>query len=248
VIPGPRPPEGRDHHHPAAEREADPSTPHEPVGDDDAGCPAGTDAVLVQPARVALTRTAQGWSVISPDGVDDVADLVEGMSLADLVADELGLLAEPDRASRRSARGSSPAVEDEGEPVDARVAALERTVAQLEHALAARVSTERAIGVLAERHATSARSAFETLRRDARSQNRPVAELAREVLEALSPGPHQDDLSPNGISDGIPPPGAAAGRAVPAQRRRRVSVDAALPPSRNARGQRPAAPAADGRS
>jgi len=71
------------------------------------------------------------------------------------------------------------------DPVDARVAALERTVAQLEHALAARVSTERAIGVLAERHSTSPRAAFETLRRDARSQGRPVADLAREVLDGL---------------------------------------------------------------
>jgi AmiR/NasT family two-component response regulator len=65
------------------------------------------------------------------------------------------------------------------------VAALERTVAQLEHALAARVTTERAIGVLAERHGTTPRSAFEGMRREARSQGRPVAELAREVLDTL---------------------------------------------------------------
>jgi hypothetical protein len=246
VIPGPRPHKGHDR--PDADREVDPPAADLPPSDerpedDDAEPPGVVDGI---PTRVALTRSARGWSVVSADGVDDVADLVEGMSLADLVADELGLVIEPDRATRRSARGTSPAVED-AEPTDARVAALERTVAQLEHALAARVSTERAIGVLAERHATSARSAFETLRREARSQGRPVAALAREVLDGLPSGRHQDDLPPEGISDGFPAPGAAAGRAMPAQRRH-PRTDAALPPSRNEPESYPDAPVADGRS
>jgi hypothetical protein len=126
--------------------------------------------------------------VVSPAGAEPAADLVEGLTLADLVAEEYGALAEPDRSTRRSARGpaeSSPDVD----PVDARIAALERTVAQLEHALAARVATERAIGVLAERFGTDPRAAFETLRRDARSQGRPVAELAREVLDGMTDRP-----------------------------------------------------------
>jgi len=106
------------------------------------------------------------------------------MSLADLVAEEFGAQLEPDRSARRSARGPGEGGSPD-DPADARVAALERTVAQLEHALAARVSTERAIGVLAERHGTTPRSAFESLRREARSQGRPVHELAREVLETL---------------------------------------------------------------
>jgi hypothetical protein len=135
---------------------------------------------------VALTRTNRGWSVVSPAGTECAGDLVEGLTLADLVAEELGVLAEPDRTARRSARGPAEAPGEPADPVDARVAALERTVAQLEHALAARVSTERAIGVLAERHGTSPKAAFETLRRDARSQGRPVVELAREVLGRLS--------------------------------------------------------------
>jgi hypothetical protein len=135
-------------------------------------------------APVALTRSSRGWTVVSPSGPEHAPDLVEGMSLADIVAEEHGALIEPDRTARRSARGATDGAED-GDPVDARVAALERTVAQLEHALAARVSTERAIGVLAERHGTSARAAFEALRRDARSSGRPVAELAREVLDGL---------------------------------------------------------------
>ena len=150
---------------------------------------------------VALTRTARGWAVLSPAGREDAADLMEGLSLADLVAEELGALVEPDRTARRSARGLAATADDDADPVDARIAALERTVAQLEHALAARVSTERAIGVLAERHRISARAAFESLRGDARSQGRPVADLAREVLEGLgseSPvapadGPASDD-------------------------------------------------------
>ncbi|WP_244523752.1 ANTAR domain-containing protein [Blastococcus sp. DSM 46786] len=141
-------------------------------------------------SRVALTRAARGWVVVpltgGPVGGDAVEDVVEGMTLADLVADELGGLPEPDRSARRSARGPVGAPGDT-DPVDARVAALERTVAQLEHALAARVSTERAIGVLAERHGTSPRTAFEGLRREARTQGRPVVELAREVLESLAP-------------------------------------------------------------
>jgi len=150
---------------------------------------------------VSLTRTPRGWAVTSPAGTEDAADLVEGLSLADLVAEELGLLVEPDRTARRSARGpgsGSGSVEDAVDPAAARVAELERTVSQLEHALAARVSTERAIGVLAERNAISARAAFESLRRDARSQGRPVAQLAREVLDSLSsePAPSVDEPLP----------------------------------------------------
>ena len=140
-----------------------------------------------EPAPVALTRTPAGWVVRSATTSDPVGDVVEGMSLADLIAEEFGALPEPDRSARRSARGTVVAagaapVADEAA---LRIAALERTVAQLEHALAARVTTERAIGVLAERHAVSARTAFEGLRRDARSQGRPVAELARAVLDGL---------------------------------------------------------------
>jgi hypothetical protein len=179
VIPGPRP-----------------WTGHERPAGSDARTAAGTAGL----PEVALTRTARGWSVISPAGIEPVVDLVEGLSLADLVAEELGGLTEPDRTARRSARGPAGTPDESVDPVDARVAALERTVAQLEHALAARVA-ERAIGVLAERHGTSARVAFEVLRRDARSQGRPVAELARRVLDSLSP-----DAVPEPAADGTPLP------------------------------------------
>lgn len=164
---------------------------------------------------VSLTRTARGWAVHSPAGAEPAADLVEGLSLADLVAEEFGVLTEPDRSARRSARG--PAGPD-GEPLDpaqARVAELERTVAQLEHALAARVSTERAIGVLAERHGTSARDAFESMRRDARSQGRPVAELAREVLDGLATDTAvSGDAAPRRSGRSVPAPGVRPGAVV----------------------------------
>jgi hypothetical protein len=150
---------------------------------------------------------------VSPSGTEHAADLVEGLSLADLVAEELGALVEPDRSTRRSARSHGHPADgtEDGDPVDARVAELERTVAQLEHALAARVSTERAIGVLAERNGISARAAFEMLRRDARSHGRPVAELAREVLDGLAAEP----------GDAPPAADGPSGRSVPAPAARR---------------------------
>jgi hypothetical protein len=109
---------------------------------------------------VSLTRTSRGWTVVSPAGVEAVDDLVEGLSLADLIAEQFGELPEPDRTARRSARGPGSGPDEAAEAPDPRVAALERTVSQLEHALAARVSTERAIGVLAERHGVNPRAAF----------------------------------------------------------------------------------------
>ncbi|WP_104526468.1 ANTAR domain-containing protein, partial [Blastococcus atacamensis] len=158
-------------------------------------------APAVDHPRVALARTQRGWTVIPvpvPAIGDDVADLVEGMTLADLVAEQTGGLPEPDRNARRSARGPAGPSPD-ADPLDARIAALERTVAQLEHALAARVSTERAIGVLAERNGSSPRTAFEELRGQARTQGRPVVELAREVLDGLAADPALDVVPATGF-------------------------------------------------
>lgn len=160
---------------------------------------------------MALTRNARGWAVVSTAGVEQAEGLIEGLSLADLVAEEFGMLPEPDRSARRSARGggtrpsrgrekSGPAAPD---PTATRLAELERTVRQLEHALSARVATERAIGVLAERTGTSPRGAFEVLRRDARASGRPVAEIAREVVATLPADP---------IPDTEPAPPVPAGR------------------------------------
>jgi hypothetical protein len=176
---------------------------------------------------VTVTRTARGWSVLSPSGAVHAGDLVEGLTLADLIAEELGCLAEPDRSARRSARGPVQVGTPDEDSPDARVAALERTVAQLEHALAARVSTERAIGVLAERNRTSPRAAFESLRREARSSGRPVAELARTVLTSLEavPDVEPDVLSgPHALAGPVAPP---APRGV--SRRRAAGASVASP-------------------
>ena len=187
MIPGPRPSTGLNRVEMARERvlAALLPAPDAPVAHNRRVNPSAESRTGGSP--VSLTRTPRGWRVVSPSGAHEVDGLVEGLSLADLIAEELGTLAEPDRLTRRSARGPVTSDIDAADPVDARIIALERTVAQLEHALAARVATERAIGVLAERFGTDPRAAFETLRRDARSQGRPVAELAREVLDAMVP-------------------------------------------------------------
>jgi len=185
---------------------------------------------------VLLARTARGWTVLSPSGTElpreglpgpdaGTLDLVEAMSLADLVAGELGTTPEPDRKARKAARSTSAdSIEDAAapDPRDAEIVVLRRTLGQLEHALAARVSIERAIGVLAERHGTTPREAFEDLRRRARSQGRPAAELAGEVLEGLPAGaavPGQRTATgPTGLpttalpSTGLPPTGEPAPR------------------------------------
>jgi ANTAR domain len=188
-----------------------------------------------QPA-VLLVRTGHGWTVLGADPVGGWVEvsppvaaeapaltLVEAMSLADLVAAELGVTPEPDRQARRAARtGSADDGEPDGDPRDEEITALRRTIGQLEHALAARVSIERAIGVLAERHGITPRAAFEDLRRRARSQGRPAQELATEVLEGLdgsaaAPSPLLPAAGPH--------PAAHGSTARRVQRPRRASGD-----------------------
>ena len=130
---------------------------------------AGNPALGAEPVA---RRTATGWRV----GDEEVSDLTSAMVLADLLAADLhgpGTPATPGPAA--------PAAE---EPPDARK--LERTVAQLEHALTARVRVEQAIGVLAERHRLRPRQAFELLRSVARAQGRRVLEMATEVVESAT--------------------------------------------------------------
>lgn len=104
-----------------------------------------------------------GWSV---SGTEPSGDLTSAMVLADLLAGELS-------PGGRPARGDAPLDE---------VDRLRLSVVQLEHALAARVVVEQAIGVLAERQHSSPREAFERLRKAARSRGRKVHDLAREVV------------------------------------------------------------------
>ena len=60
------------------------------------------------------------------------------------------------------------------------------TVAQLEHALAARVRVEQAIGVLAERHRLRPREAFDLLRKASRARGTRVTELAQDVVASTA--------------------------------------------------------------
>src|SRR6185437_729177 len=65
-------------------------------------------------------------------------------------------------------------------------ARLAVTVAQLEHALAARVRVEQAIGVLAERHRLRPREAFDLLRKASRARGARVTELAQDVVASTA--------------------------------------------------------------
>lgn len=118
---------------------------------------------------VVIRRVPEGgWSV----GGEDAGDLTSAMVLADLLAGDL-------------APGNRPAKNDA--PLD-ELGQLRMSVKQLEHALAARVVVEQAIGVLTERQHNSPRQAFERLRKVARSRGRKVHDLSREiVLSATDP-------------------------------------------------------------
>ena len=116
--------------------------------------------------RIVIRRSAAGgWEV----GSESTEDLTSAMVLADLLGAELGPPGRPPRE----------------EPVD-EVAQLKLSVRQLEHALAARVVVEQAIGVLTERQGGSPRDAFERLRKVARARGRKVHDLAGEVVASAS--------------------------------------------------------------
>lgn len=119
---------------------------------------------------VVLRRRADGWSVDSPAerGIDP--SLLTAMTLADLLAEDLS----PGGRPRRTM--------DEGDEVSK----LRTVVSQLEHALAARVVVEQAIGVLAERLKSTPREAFERLRRGARTRGRRVHDLAKDVVSSVN--------------------------------------------------------------
>jgi hypothetical protein len=116
--------------------------------------------------RVVVRRTPTGWQV----GHDAEHDLTSAMVLADLLAEDLGGPSRPPRPDETLSE----------------VDRLQIAVAQLEHALAARVVVEQAIGVLAERQRLSPRAAFERLRKAARSRGKKVHDLARMVIASAS--------------------------------------------------------------
>ena len=129
---------------------------------------------------VVIRRSPEGgWTV----GDGPAGDLTSAMVLADLLASDL-------QTGSRPPRPEAP--KDE-------VGQLRLSVQQLEHALAARVVVEQAIGVLTERQHSSPREAFERLRKVARSRGRRVHDLAKEVVLSAS-------------EQGVPLPPELAGR------------------------------------
>jgi hypothetical protein len=117
---------------------------------------------LISEGLVIRRAPEGGWAV----GEHRTGDLTSAMVLADLLAAEI-------------TPGSRPPKPDG--PLD-EVGQLRMSVKQLEHALAARVVVEQAIGVLTERQHTSPRAAFERLRKVARSRGRKVHDLSREIV------------------------------------------------------------------
>jgi hypothetical protein len=157
---------------------------------------------------VVVRKAERGWVV----GDENVSDLTSAMVLADLFAadqadgDDTTLAEAGDEsgAARRGERATAPApranhsgpqrVPAPGGAVDIADRSAEAgearrlavTVAQLEHALAARVRVEQAIGVLAERHRLGPREAFDLLRKASRSRGTRVTELAQDVVASAA--------------------------------------------------------------
>lgn len=116
-----------------------------------------------------IRRTPGGWRV----GGDELPDLTSAMVLADLLAAELPPSGDEPRPPRP-------------EPGASEAERLRVTVAQLEHALEARVIVEQAIGVLAERQRIRPRKAFDRIRQAARARGRKVQDLARDVVASVT--------------------------------------------------------------
>lgn len=157
---------------------------------------------------VVVRKAERGWVV----GDENVSDLTSAMVLADLFAadqaddndtklmeavDERGAPRRQDRPSPPKPRendsgpqripavaGAAGIAGKDGEADEA--ARLAVTVAQLEHALAARVRVEQAIGVLAERHRLRPREAFDLLRKASRARGARVTELAQDVVASTA--------------------------------------------------------------
>ncbi len=124
--------------------------------------------------QVVVRRSGQGWQV----GPEQTTDLTSAMVLADLLAADLG------GPTPSLGPPAGPAGQEGDEPGEA--ARLAVTVAQLEHALVARVRVEQAIGVLAERHRLRPRQAFDLLRNVARSSGQKLTGIAEAVVDSTS--------------------------------------------------------------
>ena len=129
------------------------------------------------PGETVVRRSAGGWVV----GDQEASDLTSAMVLADLLAADLVSSAAP--APKPEPRHARPLT---GAAAADEAARLAVTVAQLEHALTARVRVEQAIGVLAERHRLRTRDAFDLLRSAARTRGRRVIDIAEDVVSSTS--------------------------------------------------------------
>jgi len=116
--------------------------------------------------HAVVRRTATGWHV----GTDTEDDLLAAMVLADLLSGDLPPTTRPPRS----------------EQAGSEVEQLQVAVSQLQHALVARVTVEQAIGVLAERQHLAPRTAFERLRKAARSRGKKVYDVARLVVASVN--------------------------------------------------------------
>jgi len=177
---------------------------------------------------VVVRKAERGWVV----GDENVSDLTSAMVLADLFAadqaaneDTTLMQAVDENGAPRGSRAASapaprpsesgpqprlPVVGGSGKAGEADEAArLAVTVAQLEHALAARVRVEQAIGVLAERHRLRPREAFDLLRKASRSRGTRVTELAQDVVASTA---NPLLLLPEELSRATPEPRQRGGR------------------------------------
>jgi hypothetical protein len=130
---------------------------------------------------VVVRRSGQAWQV----GAEQTADLTSAMVLADLLAADLGAPTVPLAVPPPPGPPSGATTRAQGAEAD-EAARLAVTVAQLEHALSARVRVEQAIGVLAERHRLRPRQAFDLLRNVARSRGQKVLDIAEAVVDSTS--------------------------------------------------------------
>jgi len=153
--------------------------------------------ISVAKAGEVVAREDPDLSVIVVDGDDDHAlDLIEEIGsyargpIITLVAGH-----ESDFIARAAERGvyafARPQFRDEVQGAielalrrHGDTVRLAEQVEQLESALERRGTIERAKGILMERHGLDDRGAFELLRKQARSSNRRVVELARSVTES----------------------------------------------------------------
>ena len=91
--------------------------------------------------------------------------------------------ASPDGLQIRISGGELGRLTEYADAQERKVQELQATVAQLQFALEARVTIERAIGILAERFNLPVYDAFEVIRSAARTSRREVRSLAEELLE-----------------------------------------------------------------